>query len=113
MKALILVAIIAGFVYFMYDKADLIKSKTTEPLSQKYQDSVERRMTTKALDLDYVKDKNASKEDNATKEENATIEVLTPDIQNALSENKEENITGENDGREDNSTIKDDNISGL
>lgn len=119
MKALILVAIIAGFVYFMYDKADLIKSKTTEPLSQKYQDSVERRMTTKALELDYVKDQNASKEDNATKEENttiennATIEALTPNIQNASSENKDENITGENNGREDNSTIKDDNISGL
>lgn len=97
MKILILVAIIAGFVYFMYNKADVIKQNTTEQLSQKYQNSVEMRMTPKGLGFD----ENASQK---AQEDQAKQETL---------ENVENNNTGENNGRENNSTFKDDNISGL
>lgn len=100
MKILILVAIIAGFVYFMYNKADVIKQNTTEQLSQKYQNSVEMRMTPKGLGFD----ENASQKAQENQAKQAKQETL---------ENAENNNTGENDGRENNSTFKDDNISGL
>lgn len=100
MKILILVAIIAGFVYFMYNKADVIKQNTTEQLSQKYQNSVEMRMTPKGLGFD----ENASQKAQEDQAKQAKQETL---------ENAENNNTGENDGRENNSTFKDDNISGL
>lgn len=100
MKILILVAIIAGFVYFMYNKADVIKQNTTEQLSQKYQNSVEMRMTPKGLGFD----ENASQKAQEDQAKQAKQETLA---------NAENNNTGENDGRENNSTFKDDNISGL
>ena len=100
MKILILVAIIAGFVYFMYNKADIIKQNTTEQLSQKYQNSVEMRMTPKGLGFDENASQKAQ-EDQAKQEAKETLA------------NAENNNTGENDGRENNSTFKDDNISGL
>ena len=100
MKILILVAIIAGFVYFMYNKADIIKQNTTEQLSQKYQNSVEMRMTPKGLGFDENASQKAQ-EDQAKQEAKETLA------------NAEKNNTGENDGRENNSTFKDDNISGL
>ncbi len=100
MKILILVAIIAGFVYFMYNKADVIKQNTTEQLSQKYQNSVEMRMTPKGLGFDENASQKAQ-EDQAKQEAKETLA------------NAENNNTGENDGRENNSTFKDDNISGL
>ncbi|KAF0590093.1 MAG: hypothetical protein CGEMS_1348 [Candidatus Campylobacter infans] len=100
MKILILVAIIAGFVYFMYNKADVIKQNTTEQLSQKYQNSVEMRMTPKGLGFD----ENASQKAQEYQAKQEAKETLA---------NAENNNTGENDGRENNSTFKDDNISGL
>lgn len=103
MKILILVAIIAGFVYFMYNKADVIKQNTTEQLSQKYQNSVEMRMTPKGLGFDENASQKAQ-ENQAKQETQEAKETLV---------NAENNNTGENDGRENNSTFKDDNISGL